>query len=57
MKTVHLKVHFLVHSGDIFKNNGGGPFVAQQFTNLTRIHEDVGSVPGLTQQVKYPVLL
>ena len=27
-------------------------FVAQQLTNLTRIHEDVGSIPGLTQCVK-----
>ena len=31
-------------SGD----NEGVPFVAQRLTNLTRIHEDVGSVPGLS---------
>ena len=30
----------------------GVPIVAQQVKNLTRIHEDVGSIPGLDQQVK-----
>ena len=31
--------------------------VAQQVTNPASIHEDVGSIPGLTQGVKDLVLL
>ena len=30
----------------------GVPFMAQQLTNPTRIHEDVGSIPDLTQWVR-----
>ena len=31
---------------DIEKRSGGVPFVAQQLTNKTSIHEDMGSIPG-----------
>ena len=30
----------------------GGPIVAEQVTNPTSLHEDVGSIPGLIQWVK-----
>ena len=35
----------------------GVPIMAQQVKNPSSIHEDVGSIPGLTQWVKDLVLL
>ena len=38
------------------RNHSGVPIVVQWVVNLTSIHKDVGSTPGITQWIKDPVL-
>ena len=47
----------LFHPAKRLKEGGEGvPVVTQQVKNLTSIHEDEGSIPGLTQWVKVTAL-
>ena len=45
------------HSLSLSLKSLGVPIVAQQVTNPTSTHKDVGLIPGLPQWVKDPLLL
>ena len=48
--------HWVLKTEDLSIKGCGAPIVAQWLTNPTRNHEVEGSIPGLAQSVKDPVL-
>ena len=55
---LHHSIYITYSTGQITekKNNLRVPVVAPRLMDLTSIHEDAGSIPGLPQWVKDPVL-
>ena len=51
-----LKIVCKVIEGQIHNATFGSSCRGSAETDLTGIHEDAGSIPGLAQQVKYPAL-
>ena len=47
---------FIKHKLWLLKSSLGSSHCSSAVTNQTSVHEDVGSIPGLTQRVKDPLL-
>ena len=55
--SIYAHTHYGIYSGIKKKVNEMSFYHASVETNLTSIHEDTDSIPGLAQCVKDPVLL